>query len=460
MGGGLSHAQQEHVDELWQLAKGSYFSLSSGRQESSITKRKIKDLLEEVWKQCPWYPEQGSLKVHHWTKIGKTLHKEPRAGAKELKTWRAISAILEEHQQSLLLKPFKEPPPYPHPPIILPPTDKKEVSAPVAEILEKTNENKKQREGLIQKTMREGFQTGALTAEEITEMHLFPVTIQNAGQVNQEVNWQPLPLGVIREVKMAVKEYGLRSPYTLGFLNSVGFGNKMILQDWKDLMRMLLTGTQNVVWQSEFQREALVRGQASGGRYTPDQIFGAGQFATLPAQCVGTPEEAYPVITAAVMTALNRVDEVGKPQKSFSQIKQGPQEPYSEFVDRLQQAISKQISNGDAAEELMMKLAVENTNVDCRKILEPLVARPGTSLVDMLKTCIIVGSTVYSMDALVAALQKGNKPQGNCFNCGKPGHFKAQFRDPGGGKCQGSVSQRGTEAQDCMFKMQEGVSLV
>ncbi|KAG8134996.1 hypothetical protein E2320_008058, partial [Naja naja] len=78
--------------------------------------------------------------------------------------------------------------------------------------------------------------------------------------------------------------------------------------------------------------------------YIPDQLYGAGAFGNLQ-QATGIPAAACPAIGRCVLHAFKKVPVTGKPSKSFSTIKHGPNEPYAEFIDRLQEAIQRQIEN-------------------------------------------------------------------------------------------------------------------
>lgn len=210
----------------------------------------------------------------------------------------------------------------------------------------------------------------------------------------------------------------MHSSYCIEILEGLGSGYRMAPQSWKDLLSRLLSPAQYVVWDSEYQQYAIQHGNNSGGLYIPDQLYGAGQFNTIQAQAVNIPPQAYPIIVVCVMKAYRKVEEIGRPQKSFSVIKQGPTEPYPDYIDKLQEAIKRQIANPKAAEELLLKLAFENANADCKKALTSVIARPGYTLAEMLRACAAVGTTTWQMDTLAAALQKGHfeKPKGNCFS--------------------------------------------
>lgn len=85
------------------------------------------------------------------------------------------------------------------------------------------------------------------------------------------------------------------------------------------------------------------------------------------------------------LQAMLKLPEVGKPEPSSMSIRQQVSEPYMQFIDRLQDAVDKQINNREAKEALMLKLAVENGNTDCEKILQALPIN--TTLVQMIEAC-------------------------------------------------------------------------
>lgn len=60
--------------------------------------------------------------------------------------------------------------------------------------------------------------------------------------------------------------------------------------------------------------------------------------------------------------------DVSKTEPVFSNIRQGPQEPYITFTDHLQ-TVTRQIDLSDAEEVLFKSLAYENAILVCRKAL-------------------------------------------------------------------------------------------
>lgn len=60
---------------------------------------------------------------------------------------------------------------------------------------------------------------------------------------------------------------------------------------------------------------------------------------------------------------MREVSETNKAAKSFATINQGPNKNYMQFIDHLQEAVSKQVENLEAKEALVLRLAVENATV-------------------------------------------------------------------------------------------------
>lgn len=60
----------------------------------------------------------------------------------------------------------------------------------------------------------------------------------------------------------------------------------------------------------------------------------------------------------------------GKTHSSFQKILQGPQEPYSDFLAQLQEAINKQITNPVAADVILQIMVFENASKDCQRVIK------------------------------------------------------------------------------------------
>ena len=103
---------------------------------------------------------------------------------------------------------------------------------------------------------------------------------------------------------------------------------------------------------------------------------------------------------------------------SFTNIHQAAAETYIDFIDRLQEAIERQIDNDRAAKSLLWQLAYENANKDCRAIIGPLQTTT-KDISEFIKACQDVGTEQHKA-SLLAATSKG-KPR--CDNCGSPVTF-------------------------------------
>jgi len=63
------------------------------------------------------------------------------------------------------------------------------------------------------------------------------------------------------------------------------------------------------------------------------------------AQARDIPREALEAIREKAKKALFKVPDSQKPLKTFTTITQDPREPYMQFIDRLKQALERQIDN-------------------------------------------------------------------------------------------------------------------
>ena len=115
---------------------------------------------------------------------------------------------------------------------------------------------------------------------------------------------------------------------------------------------------------------------------------------------------------------------------SLASIRQGPDELYQNFVDRLLIAASRILGDSDTGSPFIMQLAYENANTVCRAAIQ--LHKGQTDLAGYIHLCAEIGPSSNHGLALTTALQGTtvqamlSQKQGNyaCFKCGSLGHFK------------------------------------
>ena len=169
-------------------------------------------------------------------------------------------------------------------------------------------------------------------------------------------------------------------------------------------------------------------------------ILGAGDYDTAQEQ-MHLPKEVLMQCTSCAVDAWKALPPISGKTTTLAEVKQKGDEPYEEFVSRLGLAVSRVISNQEAAEILIRQLAFENANNTCQALLRPIRKTGSTS--DYVKQCADVGPAFLQGVAIAAALRgepypqviqsmnQGKKTTSNiigpfmvkCYSCGQSGHI-------------------------------------
>ncbi|KAK4822304.1 hypothetical protein QYF61_013003 [Mycteria americana] len=209
---------------------------------------------------------------------------------------------------------------------------------------------------------------------------------------NRLNEWTPFQCDLIKELRKTVTVYALNAPFTQSLLEKVMTGHLLTPFDLRQVAAMILTPTQQLLWEQKWRESCEVATLSNLGRQDGDSLAGVG----IP-QLMGTDPLLDPRLQATLdpnvlrqsaalaLQAMLRLPEVGKPEQLFTSIRQGLEEPYMQFIDRLTDVLDKQIENREAKEALILKLAMENANMDCKKLLQALPVN--STLVQMIKAC-------------------------------------------------------------------------
>lgn len=104
--------------------------------------------------------------------------------------------------------------------------------------------------------------------------------------------------------------------------------------------------------------------------FTVEQLAGEGELQKSADQLETLSKDALQDVALTAKTSLLIINDESIPTCHFSTIKQGADESFIKFVDRLKDALEKQIESPEARKELLCKLAMSNSNEKCKTILK------------------------------------------------------------------------------------------
>nr|AJD23863.1 gag protein [Human immunodeficiency virus 1] len=159
-----------------------------------------------------------------------------------------------------------------------------------------------------------------------------------------------------------------------------------------------------------------------------------------------------------IILGLNKIVRMYSPT-SILDIKQGPKEPFRDYVDRFFKTLRAEQATQDVKNWMTDTLLVQNANPDCKTILRAL--GPGASIEEMMTACQGVGGPSHKARVLAEAMSqthntimmqrnnfKGPKRIIKCFNCGKEGHIAKNCRAPRKKGCW-KCGREGHQMKDC-----------
>ncbi|ABO21048.1 gag protein, partial [Human immunodeficiency virus 1] len=159
-----------------------------------------------------------------------------------------------------------------------------------------------------------------------------------------------------------------------------------------------------------------------------------------------------------IILGLNKIVRMYSPV-SILDIKQGPKEPFRDYVDRFFKVLRAEQATQEVKGWMTETLLVQNANPDCKSILRALGT--GATLEEMMTACQGVGGPSHKARVLAEAMsqvqhtnimmQRGNfkgQKRIKCFNCGKEGHLARNCRAPRKKGCW-KCGKEGHQMKDC-----------
>ncbi|XP_031202910.1 endogenous retrovirus group K member 6 Gag polyprotein-like [Mastomys coucha] len=228
--------------------------------------------------------------------------------------------------------------------------------------------------------------------------------------------YQVFDVKFIKKLKGAVEKYGPSSPFTQALINNImDYG--LLPQEWKILCKAVLSSGDYLLWISEWRelsrKIAMQNAQTDNPEWTLDMLVGEGPFeGSTRAWC--------------------KLPAKGVDGTSLTSVRQGPEEPFQNFIARLQETVSR---NAYTEGPLISQLAFENANAACKSILLP--HKGQTDISGYIRPCVDMGPAYYQSAAVAAAVQETPAPRGlacrhnnrRCFKCGSFNHFKCECPD-------------------------------
>jgi hypothetical protein len=157
------------------------------------------------------------------------------------------------------------------------------------------------------------------------------------------------------------------------------------------------------------KKAATLNDQTSNPDWDSNMLLGEGPYEDQ-ANLTGFPIGVYVQTAAAARHAWGQLPVRGDVGGSLANIRQGPDEPYQNFVERLLIAASRILGKSDTGSPFVIQLAYENANAMCHAAIQP--HKGQTDLAGYVHLCAEIGRHDYQGLAFGAALQGSSGNEG------------------------------------------------
>ncbi|RMB92887.1 hypothetical protein DUI87_30781 [Hirundo rustica rustica] len=195
--------------------------------------------------------------------------------------------------------------------------------------------------------------------------------------------WERLDREVIKDLMKAVCDNRLRSPHFKQLLKGTFTICDLTSFDLKSLASMILTDLQFIIWEAKW-RKALneLRDKYQGGAnagLTVAQLAGDPPLDNPARQARFFPREVLTDTKNAARKAMAQIPPTGVTESSYTDVKQSPSESFTSFVDRLIQAVDRQVNDEGVKPHLIqclhLRMPIQNENVSSVRCLATLYGR-------------------------------------------------------------------------------------
>ncbi|XP_071074477.1 endogenous retrovirus group K member 10 Gag polyprotein-like [Dasypus novemcinctus] len=211
---------------------------------------------------------------------------------------------------------------------------------------------------------------------------------------NQNQTWRHhsgFDFKVIKEMKTAVGQYGATAPYTMAILEAIA-ENWLTPTDWHTIAHTTLSRGDYLLWKSEYVelcKDTARHNAQAGNGWNFDMLIGEGNYTTNENQ-MQYDARLFAQIQTAGTRAWRKLPAKGDLSSSLTSVKQGPDEPFADFVHRFITAAGRIFGNAEAGTEFVKQLAYENANTACQATIRPY--RKKTDLSGYIRLCADIGA--------------------------------------------------------------------
>jgi len=265
-------------------------------------------------------------------------------------------------------------------------------------------------------------------------------------QVNGQGKWEPHDWKILQQARNTISQYGVRSEATRQIVTWIYSADLMCPSDCRNLMRLLLTPTQFLMWGAAWAQRAMdeaMRHQDQQDPYhgvTVEILTGQGVYANLEQQLT-FPTHVLQLSARLALEAFLALP--GSSAPPFGTIVQGATEAYSNFINRLWDVLMNHpVLNEESKQQMFRLLAFDNANKVTKQLLAGLPK--GAGVEDMLSrveraraqkqqatvAAAVQGAVREVVQPLAAVVQQNSSLQVQssfcriCYRCGEKGHVR------------------------------------